>query len=109
MSNISDKLLKVFHNRFSYSIKQSDIDYIMAYNGYSVIYQGNSSYRRDVSLVNLISELDDGLFVQINRKYVINIKKITHYEVDRVYIKHIDFRISKNFRRAFDEFYLAHL
>ncbi len=109
MSNISDKLLKVFHNRFSYSIKQSDIDYIMAYNGYSVIYQGDNSFRRDVSLVSLFSELDKCLFVQVNRKFVINIKKITHYEGDRIYINDIDFKISKNYRRAFDEFYLAHI
>ena len=57
----NDKEIEVFKNRISLNIKETDILFVRAFNGYVEIIAGNELYRKDITMSTLEYQLDDRL------------------------------------------------
>ena len=95
-----------------YDISESDIRYLMAYNGYVEIVTENGRYRKDTSLDSLECDLDKRLFVRINKGYIVNLQWIKGFDNTTVLL--IDQRLPlsrrrrKNLEQKFMEFDLKY-
>lgn len=61
VSELGDKEIEVFKNRISLNIKETDILFVRAFNGYVEIIAGNELYRKDITMSTLEDQLDDRL------------------------------------------------
>ena len=50
VSELGDKEIEVFKNRISLNIKETDILFVRAFNGYVEIIAGNELYRKDITM-----------------------------------------------------------
>jgi DNA-binding LytR/AlgR family response regulator len=69
-------LIEVYQNRIKYSIRQDEILYIRAYNGYVEIYTGSNVFSKNISLDKIEDELEKDLFYRIHRQYIVGLKAI---------------------------------
>ena len=72
------------------------------------IYVKNEKYRKDISLTQMESRLDDKFFFRINRTYLINFKWIDDYSNGTIHIDGIQFKVSirnkKKFEKRYEEY-----
>lgn len=70
------KTVTVFRDGISYNIVQKDILYIEADRSATLIYTNNSEYRSEYSLAMWMERLDNRMFFQSHRSFVVNMGKI---------------------------------
>ncbi|SFC21229.1 LytR/AlgR family response regulator transcription factor [Butyrivibrio sp. YAB3001] len=93
--SVGEHTVEMFLNRVCYKVKEKDIKYIRAFNGYVEIIAGKGVYRKDTSLDALEETLDKRLFCRIHRQYLVNLKYVDSYKKDSVTIKNETLPISK--------------
>lgn len=98
--------IELYENRFVYCITQKEISYIRAFNGQIEVFVGNRILRKKKTLGGILGELDQRLFVQINRQYIINMSKIEKVNGQELICAGKPFKIS---RRAAKQFYHSYL
>lgn len=112
LKKVGNGIITAFMNRIPYDISESDIRYLMAYNGYVEIVTENGRYRKDTSLDSLECDLDKRLFVRINKGYIVNLQWIKGFDNTTVLL--IDQRLPlsrrrrKNLEQKFMEFDLKY-
>lgn len=74
--NIGNQYMVVYQQRNKIEVQQAQVCYIEAYNGYAEFVVDGRIFRRDNSLDELEKELDDRLFVRINRKTIVNLRYV---------------------------------
>lgn len=92
---IGEHSVEMFLNRVCYKVKEKDIRYIRAFNGYVEIIAGKGVYRKDTSLEALEESLDKRLFCRIHRQYLVNLKYVDSYKKDSVTVRDEVLPISK--------------
>lgn len=70
----------VFRDGISYEITQRDIFYVEADKSATLIFTRDKEYRSEQSLVSWISVLDDRVFFQCHKSFVVNMGKIEQIE-----------------------------
>lgn len=70
------RTIEVFYNRVAYHVKEQNIYYVKAYNGYTLIRTSEREYRNEASLKFYESLLDERLFFKINRSCLVNLLKV---------------------------------
>ncbi len=103
---LGNQIIEVYKNRELYQISQKDIDYIRAYNGYVYIQVNNTIYRKNCSLSSLFQQLEEKLFVQISREYVVNMAKINDYKRYEVDVVSNNMKISRRLYSQFERAYI---
>jgi DNA-binding LytR/AlgR family response regulator len=93
--SVGEHTVEMFLNRICYRVKEKDIRYIRAFNGYVEIIAGKEVYRKDTSLDALEESFDKRLFCRIHRQYLVNLKYVDSYKKDSVTIKNEILPISK--------------
>lgn len=91
-------------NRFE--IPEEEIVFIRAYNGYSELWVGEKSFRRECSLIELEEILNKLLFVRINRDIILNMNFVERYNEERVVVGTKEFRISRRRKKEFERKYM---
>ena len=76
-SRVGQSEITVYKNRREVVVRQYDISYIRAYDGYVEFYIGDEVCRRDMSLSKLESILDNRIFFRINRTEIVNMRYIS--------------------------------
>ena len=106
-----ETIVDVFYNRINYQIKEKDITYIRAYNGYVEIFTHNKTFRKEASLDELEKMMDKKIFFRIHRQYLINMQHISSYETKSVIVDGVTIPISRrrysDFVKAFMDFDLG--
>lgn len=102
--SLGESTIDVFQNRISHKIKEKNINYIRAFNGYVEIFTANQTFRKDVSLDELEKGLDQKIFFRIHRQYIINMQHITAYDNKSVKIGDYTIPVS---RRRYSDFVKA--
>lgn len=92
---VGEHTVEMFLNRICYRVKEKDIRYIRAFNGYVEIIAGKGVYRKDISLDALEDSLDKRIFCRIHRQYLVNLKYVDSYKKDSVTIRDEELPISK--------------
>lgn len=78
--------ITVYRDRIPYQVRQKDILYIASDRAQTVICTKNYSYRSEKSLKEWEAEMDDKVFVQCHRSYLVNLSKIERMEKDLLYL-----------------------
>lgn len=93
-----NKRISAYKDRVEYNLKLADIEYFEAYNGYVQIYSRGDVYRKDDTLANCQSILDES-FVKISRQYIINLKYVLNIENEIMFLENAQFPISRTRRK----------
>lgn len=107
---LSDELsIEVSYERRKYRIYLKDILYIRAINGYSEIYSNGTFYRYEASLSAIPYISESKSFFRINRSNIVNFRKITRYEDNKVLIGEKEFTIPRREIQTFYSRYMIYL
>lgn len=88
-------------------IQVSDIRYIQSESDYTEIFTSDKKYLTSNSLRHWLQTLDDGLFVQIHKSFIVNTANITKVSGNRIYFDsdtHVP--IGRAYKEGFVERYL---
>lgn len=81
-----------------------DIDYIESYSDYIKIYIKNESFLHLIALRDILKKLPSDKFIQIHRRFIVNIDNITHINDNKIYLDgyvKLDLPISRAQRKNF--------
>ncbi len=99
-------ILELYQARNEYDVRQKDICYIQAFNGYAEFVVGKQRMRKEISLTALEKSLDSVLFYRINRQIVVNLSRITRYRNGCVYVNGESLSVSRRNRKEFEQRYM---
>ena len=105
-SSLGTETMEVFINRNSFQLRTRYIHYIKAYNGYVEIVTQEKDFRKNVALRELEECLDPRLFIQINRKYMVNFLYIIDYHQGILTLPEGKFEVSRRRRKEFERRYV---
>jgi len=100
--------IELFLDWNSHMIKQKDICFIIAFNGYSEYHVGKQVFRKDTSLKNAEKELDPRLFCRINRECIVNLGKIEETGDAELIVCGVKISISKRRKTEFLKSYIEY-
>ena len=103
VKKVGNGIITAFMNRISYDINESNIVYLMAYNGYVEIVTGNGRYRKDTSLDSLECDLDKRIFVRIHKGYIVNLQWIKGFDSTSVFLINQSLPLSRRKRKVLEQ------
>lgn len=103
------KEIRLFLNNQAFRLRQSQIEFLEAYNGYTVIHVGKQLFRQEENLKHFLDELDPRVFAQISRKHIVNLSKVSHTNLkDSLDISGQSLTISRRQREDFKKKYISY-
>ncbi|MEA3450749.1 MAG: response regulator [Bacteroidota bacterium] len=96
----SQGYLKIKVSPTTIKILYSEIMYTEADNNYLKVYTKKQKYLSRNSLVNISNDLDDEIFVQTHRSFIINKNYATKFDDKNVFVNNVKIPVS---RKYFDE------
>lgn len=103
---VGTDIIELYRARNLYQIRQLDIKYAKAYNGYTEFAVQESIFRKESSLDALQKILDTRTFYRINRQYMVNMYWIQHYDNGILTIDDQTFKVSRRKRSDFEKKYV---
>lgn len=101
--------IKVYLDRNEYEIEEKQIKYILAFNSYSKFVVNNKIFRKEISLKEVESMIDNQIFFRINKQYLINLFWITKYQNGIIQIGDESFKVSRRRKKEFEQSYTQFL
>lgn len=105
-SFIECEVVELWENRKMRRIRQKDILFLKAYDGYVEAYVGGRIMRKDISLNKMEEILDKRLFFRVSRDCVVNMAAIDDYNQGVIHIKNYEIKTARRRRRDFEAAYL---
>lgn len=87
-----------------------DIDYIESYSDYIKIYIKNETFLHLIALRDILKQLPPEKFVQIHRRFIVNIEKITSINENKIFLngyENLELPISRIQRKNFYSHFLT--
>lgn len=106
--SVGEHTVEIYLNRVCYKIKEKDIRYIRAFNGYVEVIAGKEVYRKDTSLDALEETFDNRLFCRIHRQYLVNLRYVDSYKKESVSVKNVTLPISRRRQADFMNKYMEY-
>lgn len=107
-NQIGSETIDMYCDRIKYGIRQRDIIYVEAYNGYIQCYTKNMILRKESSLLEVQKDLDERIFFKVRREMLVNMIWVDKYCQGKVYlhnkIVNVSRAIQKEFEKAYREF-----
>lgn len=104
--HIGEDEIEVYYQREIYKIRERDIIYIEAFNGYVLVNTATTIFRKDISLLKLMDIIENKLFVQISRKVIVNMLWIEKYICGNIYINGKKLEIVRPRKKSFEKKYI---
>ena len=99
-------LIRLYHDNLPHEEKQSEISYMEACEGHTMVYIGKNRFRRSENMTCVLKELDPRLFVQISRSHIVNMSCIQpEADYKNVILDGKALSISRRHRKDFREKY----
>lgn len=89
------------NNKKYQKVNVSDILYIQADGAYSRIHTSMGEFVMSFNLSQFHSDFNNRFFIRIHRSYIINLKSVSGFDNDNVYIDKISIPISKQYMNDF--------
>jgi len=103
------KTVLVYRDGIKYDIAQKEILYIEANRSSTLIFTGKAEYRSERSLTKWITILDENIFFQCHKSFIVNMGKVE--ELHDTYIRMINsdrVAISRRLKKAFMHAYMKY-
>lgn len=106
---IGRNIIHVYRDGVKYEIVEKDVLFFEAKGSITLIYTINNEYRSEESLMSWMSILDDRLFYQCHKSYIVNMGKILKLEKKTIIMSNgekvaVSKRRCKSLQQAFMEF-----
>jgi DNA-binding LytR/AlgR family response regulator len=106
-SYIGQEKIELYENRNLFRISQRDIVYIKAFDGYSEFtILGGRVLRKECSLTELEAQLSPEIFFRVDRKYIVNMLKITRYHDGKIELMDENIKVSRRKKKEFETTYI---
>lgn len=103
---LGEQKVEVYDANMCYHIRQKDICYMEAFDGYVRIFTGDHMYRRDIRLEQMKQQLDPRLFVQISRGTVVNLFFAERYQKGTIVIHGKVFHVARRRKMEIQDAYV---
>ncbi len=103
---VGTESIELYRARTLYEVRQKDIKYVKAFNGYTEFAVQESIFRKDISMDALKEQLDMRTFYRINRQYIVNMHWIQKYENGTLLLANQEFKVSRRKRSDFEKVYM---
>ena len=103
---IGEETIPLYINRIQFDIRQKDIIYFNAFNGYSEAIVEDKCFRKELSLCELEKILDDRLFIRIHKKYLVNMRFVESYKNSMVKINGKYLAVSRRKHKEVEKMYI---
>jgi len=103
-----EETIEVYLDRNLCEVKQKDIVYVQAFNGYSEFVINGKRFRRETSLNDVEEELNPRLFFRIHRQYIVNFGSIEGRTDSYVVVGGTKIPISRRKRKDFEKEYIKY-
>ncbi len=100
--SLGRQLVEVYQQRNKYRIRQADIQFAEAFNGCAEVTAGGQVFRKDISLDELEKQLDERIFVRINRKFIVNLRYVQFHKPAHIRVGNIEMPISRRKKKEFE-------
>lgn len=107
-SRLDSGHIEVYLNRNKYQIKQRNIQYIEAFNGYIICLSQNQLFRKDVTLSQMEAQLDSPKMKRISKKFIVNMDWIDDYNNGTITIGNKQFIVPRRNRKQFEKDYIEY-
>ena len=104
--SLGEQKVEVYDANMRYRIRQRDICYMEAFDGYVRIFTGDHMYRRDIRLEQMRQQLDSRLFVQISRGTVVNLLFAERYQKGTIVIHGKVFHVARRRKMEIQDAYV---
>ncbi len=96
-----NETVRLYNGKQYYMVPIEDILYLRADHNYVHIeLAGKKAVLQRSSLKETLDQLPEGLFVQTHRSYAVNLKKVSRWDADYLYVRDSAIPISRGRRRA---------
>ncbi len=92
----------LYKDRIPYEVKQNDIKYILAYDGYSEHKVKNNMLRKESSLNELEAQLNEKLYFRVNRTCIVNFRWIREYKNGMIILDDLTVKVSRRRKKSFE-------
>lgn len=103
---LGEQVLQLYKGPLLFFVKERNIEYIEAYNGYVHCIVRKQVFRKENSLSEIMAGLDNRIFFRISRQYAVNLMWIIKYENGVVYIEGKKIIVSRRRRKLFEKRYM---
>lgn len=103
---IGEETVDVYTNNYPYQIRQKDIFYIEAQDGYTEIHCKSNMFRSEHTLNRWETLLDNRLFFRINRKHILNMRFITNIQQYIIILKDIKLPLARRRKKEPGPYFL---
>ena len=107
-SDFAGRTIELYSHRNKIEVLQEKIRYVESYDGYAEFTVDTQKFRKDSSLDELETVLDERLFIRISRKHIVNLRWITSYKGNKVYIEDEVFTVSRRRLKEFERKYIEY-
>ena len=105
-SFVGTRIMELYRKRTSYQVRQLDIKYIKAFNGYTEFAVQEGIFRKDTSLDALEEMLDMRTFYRVNRQYIINMHWVQKYTDGMLVVGDKNIRVPRRKKSDFERTYI---
>ncbi|MDD6037150.1 MAG: LytTR family DNA-binding domain-containing protein [Lachnospiraceae bacterium] len=95
----------VYNNRVKVEIREKDIEWIKAFDGYAQVYAGGQWYRKNNSLDELEALLDTRMFARTSRESIVNLRWVKEERKGQFMVREESIFITRRRRKAFEKKY----
>ena len=95
-------VVQLYENRMMHEVRQKDIIYIEAYDGYVEVKVESKTMRKDCSLLQMEDILNSDIFFKISKSRIVNLMKIDFYKKGKISIEGKDILVARRRRRDFE-------
>lgn len=103
---VGTNMMELYRERTPYHIRQLDIKYVRAFNGYTEFAVQEEKFRRDTSLDALEEVLDTRTFYRVNRQYIVNLYWVQKYSDGTLAVGDKYIRIPRRKKSDFEKKYI---
>ena len=98
--------ISLYKNGINYNIRQKDILYIEAYDGYIQCFTTSGMFRSEISLTQVMQEVDGRMFYRVRRGMAVNMMWVDKYDKGKIHIGDKDIEPSRANKKQFEKAYI---
>lgn len=105
-SGIGKEKIMVYKKANKFDIRQRDIETIEAYDGYVLLFSQGVEYRRETTIKDIKTEINNEMFMEVRRGKIVNLLHVDKYKNGTIFIKDREIKVARNKKKEFEKKYL---